>query len=365
MHFWCKVVVLLVLLELVHSSESTSLDNEEDALLERAVSPTDGESMAASLKKWQTDQESAATDRALEIMSQVEQHARSRVDNNKVTIGRSEANLEQLKRTVVHRDHEVSEDLEDAKAQSEASALAIEAANRAIVAEKSRRIPLDDQQKQNLKLGSRMFTDAQEMGSTGTKERAATIVKLQTEVAARIHEYETSHREQLADPFRERNKKLGLHKLNQQFRHAAAHEAKEHRERLSQLQKQLDDMQPQLKALANDEHESKVLDMQYMVLKQKLTQLAMINKYDRNPSVEKAQAQIHSAAEKGSEEIQSNLSELSTKLKRTAEDVQEEVSEATESQSVAADDHRAQEIIQASTPKQLEVSLGEGITPTH
>ena len=97
------------------------------------------------------------------------------------------------------------------QAEAKAATQSADAATEAITAEKYKQVPLTAEEKKNLQRGTTMYLDAQE-GLNADHERAARIAHLKTDIATKLHEYETApEHEHLLDPFhRERQGKVRI-----------------------------------------------------------------------------------------------------------------------------------------------------------
>merc|ERR1712072_875027 len=305
-----------------------------------------------AFKRWQADADSKRTDKELSVLREVSSRMRQSVTHKQGRLQRAKTEVGTLSENVKDRQEEEQENLTDAREAERVARENAERATHAITEEKYRRVPLTDKQKREVQEGTHMYLDAQE-GIKADHERARRIAELEADVAASLHKYKTgSSDEELMPPFsNERQGKSRLRSEQSKFKRVANHQEEAQRKKVEQLQQQFDALKPQMVALNEDEHVSRMLDLQYDIVNKKLTQLKMLNKYGGARSVEQEQGKIDRIGVEGSSETGSQLKTLASKLKATAEGVEQQELNPN----AAAELHTAESILDAASPDQLKL----------
>eukprot|EP00658_Telonema_sp_P-2_P078023 TRINITY_DN7215_c0_g1_i11.p1 TRINITY_DN7215_c0_g1~~TRINITY_DN7215_c0_g1_i11.p1 ORF type:complete len:129 (+),score=21.53 TRINITY_DN7215_c0_g1_i11:897-1283(+) len=122
---------------------------------------------------------------------------------------------------------------------------------------------------------------------------------------------------------------------------------------MARLQHQLDSLKPELANSNLQEHEARMLDLQYGLVKQKLLQLNLLNQHANALSVHQHQAYLKQMRVDASHEIATHMHLISKKLEAVAHKVEQQATEAVEPVASRQEDEEARSILSAQTSGQI------------
>jgi len=268
---------------------------------------------------WEKQREHDMTDRELSVLNEVSAHVATRAEQKHAALERTQQRVDSLGKQIEEKGELVDEKLNDAKDSENGARRATIRAERAVVEEKYSSDPLTEEQESNVKMGERIALTEEESTPREAHKQAERVARLEGDVRTRLHEYTTKFALRLAQPFGDRKahqKKLS--KLRGQFGNEVKHEAGQQVAAIKKLKQELDKLKPQLSALNDDEHESRLLRLQYQVVSQKMKQLKMLNKAGNYHTVEHHQAQLTAMGHHAVKQMKHQLDSFEARLAETA-----------------------------------------------
>jgi len=352
MRWLCMEVVLCVLL--VFAVDEIRAD---DALDLSAETPADASAASQQFSDWEAEREMAMTDKELSVMNEVSSHVATRAKHQHEALERTKANVDTLEKQIEVKGENVNEKLRDAQDEEKGAQQATNQAEKAVVEEKYRSEPLTTDEDDDAKMGERMALTYQESTPRAAHEQAARIAKMEGDVHTQLREYTHKFALRLAQPFGDRaNHKHKLSKLKDQFGQEVKSEAGHQTAAIAKLKEELNRLKPQLATLRDDEHQSRLLRIQYKIVSQKMKQLHMLNEAGGYQTVDHKQEKLTAMGQKAVKNMKTQLDSFTAKLQKTA--MEEQKAEETISPVAAADSKEAQSILSAATPEELTRELG-------
>eukprot|EP00658_Telonema_sp_P-2_P078025 TRINITY_DN7215_c0_g1_i14.p1 TRINITY_DN7215_c0_g1~~TRINITY_DN7215_c0_g1_i14.p1 ORF type:complete len:322 (+),score=78.43 TRINITY_DN7215_c0_g1_i14:206-1171(+) len=240
-----------------------------------------------------------------------------------------------------------------AKIQAEAAAARLSRVEHSILTQQHRQSDLDSEEQRNFREGKALYTEHQESLPETRKMRASKIAQLQADIQAQIDQYEHIHlgsKSKLLNPFSHQSTPQ---KIQTRLQQNLDRTTKLHEHTMARLQHQLDSLKPELANSNLQEHEARMLDLQYGLVKQKLLQLNLLNQHANALSVHQHQAYLKQMRVDASHEIATHMHLISKKLEAVAHKVEQQATEAVEPVASRQEDEEARSILSAQTSGQI------------